>query len=213
MYSCRKQDTLVSIIPASKYGQAYDIARVTATFQLDSALPESDPLLIPPQTEVVPTEILKTMELNHVNFVPMPESYITEALSDFAPESADPNREKETREDAVLGLTRRYFTKAQLQQIGTGYFYKVNYEYNVYPDSNKTFHLYAVVPFKGFTMPQGSEVRFVCILPSGITEIKTNGIDSSANQIQVDKDIVANDLNVISYFWRNDPEFFVEYKY
>ncbi|MGC4375915.1 hypothetical protein WD019_03085 [Fictibacillus sp. Mic-4] len=105
MYTCHNQETLITVIPTSRHGQPYDIARVEAIFQLDQPITENDLLLVP-EMEKIPKDLLEMLKLSKVNLAPMPESYVNEALSDFAQESADPNRDRETSEDAMLGLVR-----------------------------------------------------------------------------------------------------------
>jgi hypothetical protein len=212
MYTCVNQETLITIIPTSRHGQPYDIARVEALFQLNEPLTGNDPLLVP-QMELIPKDILEMLKLSRVNLVPMPESYVTQALSDFAIESGDPNREQETREDAMLGLVRKYLNKVTPQQIGTDYYYRVSYEYSVFPNEQGSYFLYATVPFKGFNVPNGSQIRFISILPAGSTVISTTGVDINSQAIQADQDDVAQGKPVVSYFWQNDPDFMVEYRY
>lgn len=212
MYNCVNQETLITVIPTSRHGKPYDIARVEALFQLKESITQNDPLLVP-QMELIPKEVLEMLKLSRVNLAPMPESYVTQALSDFANESGDPNREQETREDAMLGLVRKYLSKVTPQQIGNDYYYRVSYEYTVYPNEKGSYSLYAAVPFKGFTVPAGSQIRFVSILPTGSTVVSTTGTDLNKQNIKVDQDDVAQGKPVISYFWQNDPEFTVEYKY
>ncbi|MCP1124574.1 hypothetical protein NKR74_14885 [Bacillus sp. 3103sda1] len=213
MYNCINQETLITIIPTSRHGQPYDKARVEAIFQLSEPITENDALLVPPEMELIPPHIFEMLKLSHVNLAPMTESYITQALSDFATESSDPSREQETTEDAMLGLVRKYLTKVTPQQIGSDYFYRVSYEYSVYPNENGSYFLYATVPFKGFNMPATSQVRFISILPTGSTVINTTGKDLNQQILTADQDDVANGKPVVSYFWQNDPDFIVEYKY
>ncbi|MGC4378272.1 hypothetical protein WD019_15290 [Fictibacillus sp. Mic-4] len=213
MYTCHNQETLITVIPTSRHGQPYDIARVEAIFQLDQPITENDLLLVP-EMEKIPKDLLEMLKLSKVNLAPMPESYVNEALSDFAQESADPNRDRETSEDAMLGLVRRYLTKINPQQIGTDYFYRVSYEYSVFPNSQTgSFFLYAAVPFKGFNMPAGSQVRFISVLPTGSRVINATGTDINSQPLSADMDDVAQGKPVVSYFWQNDPDFVVEYTY
>ncbi|ASN69641.1 hypothetical protein OCE55_04920 [Bacillus paranthracis] len=213
MYNCMNQETLITIIPTSRHGKAYDIAKVEATFQLNEPITETDSLLVPPQMELIPQDIFEILKLSHVNLAPMTETYINEALSDFATESSDPNRDQETKEDAMLGLVRKYLTKVVPEQIGSDYFYRVSYEYAVYPNENGSYFLYATVPFKGFNMPATSQIRFISILPTGSTVVNTTGVDINQQSLPADQDDVANGKPVVSYFWQNDPEFMVEYRY
>jgi hypothetical protein len=212
MYNCISQETLITVIPTSRHGQPYDIARVEATFQLDGPIMENDLLLVP-QMELIPKRMLEMLKLSRVNLAPMPESYVTKALSDYEVESNDPNRDKETEEDAMLGMVRKYLSKTVPQQIGSDYFYRVSYEYTIFPNESQSYFLYAAVPFKGFELPTHGQIRFICLLPTGSRIIATTGKDINSQQLQADVDDVAQGKPVISYFWQNDPDFEVEYTY
>lgn len=211
MYNCISQETLITVIPTSRHGQLYDIAKVEATFQLDGPINENDPLLVP-QMELIPNDILEMLRISKVNLSPIPESYVIQALSDYGIESSDPNREQETKEDAMLGLVRKYLTKVVPQQIGTDYFYRVSYEYTVFPSNNQSYFLYSAVPFKGFNFTPGN-IRFISILPFGTRVVNTSGTDINSQPLQADIDDVAQGKPVISYYWQNDPDFIVEYSY
>ncbi len=214
MYNCRNQETIITVIPTSRHGQPFDIARVEAMFQLDEQLPETETLLVP-QMELIPQDLLQALKLLNVHLAPMPESYVNQALSDYAQETADPNRDKETREDSAIGLVRKYLVKIPAQKVGTDNYYRVSYEYSLFPDENGFYNIYATLPFKGFNMPTGSQIRFITALPVGaqIDRDATRGTD--LNQQLVDEQVtdVAAGRQIVSFFWQNDPDFVVKYRH
>jgi hypothetical protein len=104
-------------------------------------------------------------------------------------------------------------TPIQLQPVGNN-LYKISYDYSLYPDDQNNFFIFTTLPFKGFNMPQG-QVRLVVVLPTNAQIDPTDTTGTTPNGQTVEEQIanVANGRPVVSFFWQNDPDFTIKYRY
>lgn len=212
MYPCRIQEAVITVNPTSRYGQTFDIAHVETIFLMDNPIPENEIFLVP-SDENIPVEILNLIRLAKVSFAPIPKSEITASISDLTQE-VEQGQKEAVLTDTALSLAAVYMRPITFQPIGNN-FYRLSYDYKLFPDTSGNFYIYTKLPFRGFDMPQGSQVRFITVLPTGVQvdEAETKGIDLNQQIINEQLVDVASGRRIISFFWQNDPDFTIKYRY
>ena len=178
---------------------------------MDQPIPESEVFLIPGDIPL-PQEVINLNRLAKVSFAPMPKSTVVSNISDIAQE-VEQGKKEEVIFDAALSITAVYMRPITFHPIG-GNFYRLSYDYNIYPDPNGNFYIFAQLPFQGFDMPAGGEVRFVVTLPpsSILDQNETKGIDLNQNPIE-EQVAEAQGKPIVWFYYQNDPEFIVKYSY
>lgn len=215
MYNCKLQEAVITVSPTSRFGLDHDVAHVETFFLTDSPIPETEIFLIP-HRELIPPEILQVLRLGKVNLLPIPKSEVLQNISDFPSEVAGAKRD-EAIADAALGIAALYMQPISLKaevQNQQGSLYRLSYDFTLYPDTNGNFYIYTKLPLPGFTMVQGGHIRFITVLPSG-AQYDPNETKGIALNNQVLEEQFANLVNgqIIGFFWQNDPEFTIKYRY
>ncbi|MHB1420828.1 MAG: hypothetical protein ACYCX4_14825 [Bacillota bacterium] len=213
MPNCSLQDAVITVTSASRYGLPYDLAHVETIFQLDSQLQPEDVFLVPGD-QFIPNEIMNILRLAKLDFTPMSKSEVVANLSDFTQEVTEQNREAVIA-DAAIGLAAVYMKPVQFQQIGSSNLYRVSYDYTIFPNQDNNFYVYARLPFRSFPLSTGGQIRLVVVLPAGaqFDPAETQGVALNGQVIEEQQAVAANDKQVISFFYQNDPDFTVKYRY
>lgn len=214
MYLCQKQEAVINIIPTYKY-LGYDIVKVETTFIMDQPFPEGE-LVFVPTNKLIPDNIVSLVNENGFDFGPKLSSDINKRLSDFSQEVLDPNKAQETKQDAALGLLLTYMSNIQLKPIApNSNFYHLSYEFNLYPDKDGNFEFNTVLPLAGLQDAGNIEVQLFIILPQGVTfdPVNTKGISKNGQEIVEKPFVTENGRTLISFYYKQDPTFFVKYKH
>lgn len=214
MYNCKLQEAVITVNPTSRNGLPYDIAHVETIIITDSPIPPEEIFLVP-GSELIPQNILQILQLgNKVDFTPIPKSEVTANLSDFT-QHIDQQQKDAVLADAMLGLATVWMKPIQFKPTGNNNFYRLSYDYTLFPSQNGSFYIYTKLPFKGFQMPVGGQVRFTAILPFGAKHDpnETKGIALNNQLVEEQAVTLANNGEVISFYWKNDPDFTVKYNY
>lgn len=213
MPNCTLQEAVITITPTSRYGQPFDTAHVETIFVLDAPVPQGEVFLVPGD-QLIPNEIMQVLRLAKLDFTPMPKSEVIANLSDFTQQVDQQNKEAAIA-DAALGLAAVYMKPIQFQPIPNTNFYRLSYDYTIYPDASGNFYVYAKLPFRSFQMPGGGQVRLIVVLPTGaqFDPAETKGIALNGQTVEEQQAVAANGRQVISFFWQNDPDFTVKYHY
>lgn len=210
---CLKQDAVVTVIPTKTFGKEFDTIKVETTFQMEQPFPE-DEIMFVPGKEIVPESILRLMADNKFDFGPKLSSDIVKKIGDFSQEVQDPNRKSETRKDALLGFLITYMDQIKLEPIG-GNNYHISYEFRLYPDRDGNFEFRTTLPFAGLSEASNIDIQLIMVLPVGVIfdPIETKGIALNGMEIVEQAFTTEANRNIISFYHKADPDFFVTYKY
>lgn len=219
MFNCKFHETVMTVIPASRYTPSHDhdLIHVESTFTTDAPIQDSDNIFFVPGTQPIPTDILNMINKGGFTFEPIPKSEVIKQVADYAQEISQ-NQQAAAVSDAVMGIaTQQYMQQISMKAEPTGStFYHLSYDFILLPENDGTFELKAKLPYKGFDMPAGGQVRLIVVLPVGATcdTNATKGTLLNGQQIQEATPAnVANGVQVVSFFYQNDPDFLVKYKY
>lgn len=212
MYNCNFVESIITIIDTSKHGKIYDTAHVEYLFSTDVPI-AADELFFVPRIEIMPDNILKILKLGNFQFIPLPKSEVVNSLNNYLQEIQE-NKKDETLADSMIGISTSYMNAIKAELIGPN-FYRLNYDYAIYPETDNSFMLYSKLPIKGFALPVGGQTRFIVILPINTKSdpAVTKGTALNNQEIQEQTANVANGRTVISFFYQNDPDFTVKYNY
>lgn len=217
MFNCRTHATVMTVIPSSRTNHAHDLIHVESTFTTDVPIPDAENIFFVPGTQPVPPDILKMINNGGFTFEPIPKSEVIKQVTDYAQEISQ-NQPAAAISDAVMGIaTQEYMQQVTMKAEPVGStFYHLSYDFILLPESDGSFELKTTLPYKGFQMPAGGQVRLIVVLPVGATcdTNATKGTLLNGQQIQEATPAnVANGAQVVSFFYQNDPDFLVKYKY
>lgn len=214
MYNCQLHESVLTVSPTYKYNGKYDLVHVEAIFQTTEPIPDSDIFFVP-SLEEVPNHILEILRIGGFSFQPIPKSIVIQEIANFA-STIDTENKAETISDAMLGIAAQYMNKVKMNHIGNN-FYHLSYDYALMPNpSDGSFVIKATIPFKGFQMPRGGQVRLITVLPTGaqVNRDLTKGIIANNQVLEEQEPVnVANGRTVVSFFYQNDPDFTIVYRY
>lgn len=214
MYNCKKQEAVINVIPTYRY-LGYDTIKVETTFEMDEPFPDSEVVFVP-SNKRIPSSIVNLINEHGFDFGPKLSSDVNKKLSDFGQEYIDVNRTEETRQDATLGLLITYMDNIQLKPVSDGSnFYNLSYQYNLYPDKDGNFDFRTILPLAGLQDAGNIEVQLFIVLPQGVTfdPTETKGISVNGAEIEEKSFSTENGRNIITFYYKQDPNFFVRYKY
>lgn len=212
MYNCNFVESIITVVDSFKRGKKYDIAHVEYLFSTDTPIPAEE-LFFVPGIEVMPDNIISILKLGNFEFIPIPKSEVVNSLNNYL-QQVQENKKDETLADSMIGISTSYMNTIKPEAIGTN-FYRLSYDYAIYPEKDNSFMIYAKLPIKGFSLPAGGQTRFITVLPINAKPdpAVTKGIALDKQEIQEQSVNVANGRTVISFFYQNDPDFIVKYNY
>lgn len=214
MYICQKQEAVINIIPTSHY-LGYDIVKVETTLLMDQPFPDGEVVFVP-SNKLIPKPIVQLINESGFDFGPKLSSDINFKLSDFSQEYLDPNKADETRQDATLGLLLTYMDNIQLKPVSPGSnFYNLSYQFNLYPDNEGNFEFKTLLPLAGLQSSGNIEIQLFIVLPQGVTfdPTHTKGLSINGQEIEERPFVTENGRTIVSFYYKQDPTFFVKYKY
>ena len=216
MYKVLKQETVVYVIPTSKYGLDHDRVKIQSTMQLDKPLPKEEVLFVPSKTEKVDKTVRNFLNEKGFDFGPRLASDVNNKIKDLPEEYMDPERKDETRSDSLLSYLITYLDQVKPSPIeGTTSHYHFEYEFPLYPNEAKEFEFMTSLPFKGFEESGRMELELIIILPEDVTfdPKKTKGVTADGQEITEKAYKTQNNRSLVTFYRQVDPDFFVSYKY
>jgi hypothetical protein len=212
MYNCQFVESIITVIDSSRHGLKYDIAHVEYLFSTNTPIPQDESFFVP-GIELMPDNILQILKLGNFEFVPIPKSEVVNSLNNYLQEVQE-NKKDETLADSMIGISTSYMNIIKANPLASN-FYRLSYDYAIYPENDNSFIIYAKLPIKGFTLPAGGQTRFITILPvnAKYDPTATKGVALNNPDIQEQATNIANGRTVLSFFYQNDPDFTVKYKY
>lgn len=212
MYNCSFIESIITVIDSKRHGKAYDTAHVEYLFSTNAPIPDTE-LFFVPRIELMPDNIISILKLGNFQFLPIPKSEIVNSLTNYLQEVQE-NKKDETLADSMIGISTSYMNTVKAETIG-GNFYRLSYDYAIYPESDNSFIINAKLPLKGFSLPTGGQTRFITILPLNVKldSAATKGVSLNNQEVQEQTANAANGRTVVSFFYQNDPDFTVKYNY
>jgi hypothetical protein len=216
-YTSLWQKTLINVIPTKREGLDHDIVKVQTTFKLDQALPDGEVLFVPSKKEKIPDEVLSLLNPDgKFDFGPKFAKDITPKLADFGAEVADPTRTAESRQDALLGLFLTYQEQVKNLTPIVGNVYTLSYEFPLYPNrATNEFEFNTTIPLAGLATAGNFELELIIVLPNNVTfdPKETKGITLNGQEIVEQPFLTQGRTNIITFYQKQDPSFFVVYHY
>lgn len=208
MYTCTSAELIMTVM----HGQNYDTAHVEYLFSTNAPIAQ-DELFFVPGIELMPKNIMDILKLANFQFVPIPKTEVVNSLSNYLQEVQD-GKKDETLADSMIAISTSYMNTIKADTINPNS-YRLKYDYAIYPENDRSFIVNATLPIKGFSLPTGSQTRFVTILPLGAKydPVATKGKAINNPDIPEHTANIANGITIIDFFYQNDPEFTVKYNY
>ncbi|GGD05322.1 hypothetical protein [Pontibacillus salipaludis] len=216
MYKVLKQETVVYVIPSTKYGLDHDRVKIQSTMQLDEPLPKEEVLFVPSKTEKVDRSVRNFLNEKGFDFGPRLAKDINAKLKDYPEQVLDPERREESRQDSLLGYLLTFLDQINPEPIeGTSSHYHFEYEFPLYPNEAKEFEFMTSLPFSGFEESGRMELELIIILPEDVTfdPKETKGITADGQEITEKAFKTQNNRSLVTFYRQVDPDFFVTYKY
>jgi hypothetical protein len=208
LYNCNTVESIITII----HGQTYDTAHVEYLFSTTTPI-SPDELFFVPGTQLIPDNIMKILKLGNFQFVPIPKSEVVNSLNNYLQEVQE-GKKDETLADSMIAISTSYMNTIKATSIGAN-LYRLAYDYAIYPETDGNFIVYSKLPVQGFSLPAGGQTRFITILPinAKYDSAATRGVAFNNPDIQEQATNAANGRTVLSFFYQNDPDFTVKYRY
>lgn len=208
------QDFNAIITNTSKKGLNYDKVYVQTYFETDTAIPENTNWLIPNEVSIPPKISAYLNASESVPMYPILESDLLQGTEDIIQQSQSGNI-SEVDSDMQKILQRALLKVSSLEKIGTNKYF-ISYNYKLFPDSNNKFKFHYVLPFHGLALPNGKIIQSTVIMPleSIIDFNATKGIAENGQEInETVTKIDYTKKTIISFQYKTDPTFVIQYNY
>lgn len=211
----------IDISPTSRFGQPYDVARITTVTRLQTPLQTPQKFLLP-KADVFSDPKITLPDGKTLNFT-------VDAIDAGALEKLKQQLIQETQQfiqnvstDTLKKAQERLMQIFQLQLMTTAedipqgtQLIKFSYTKPIYPENN-VYKLESLVPLASFTLQNGGRIHLIIAMPFDpyVPPEKVQGVwVNTSNQQQVLRETLLDNRTILSAFWQQDPQLTITYQY
>ena len=213
----------IDIAPTSKYGQAYDVARITTMILLATPLVTAQKFLLPKSADLWSPKMTTEngMELQYTldgvdagALEKLKLEYKTKSDEYIKDPSNDIRDVLKELTDELYQLSQ--YTTVKDVPVGTQLI-KFSFTKPINKDEKGNFVIENLVPMASFTMQNGSKIHALIAMPF-VSPISLDNIigtwaNSASNQVQPLHKANIDNRIILSAFWQQDPKLTITYHY